>query len=139
MEGRGAVNWSTSFLLVKSLADDFFVELVMDGSAIYKLFISLFLITQKNGPPMHSTSGLLLINVSKEALGFGTKSKLLKLSRQCIQTRPVRDLSLHNVHRRLRKISKLWKDLVALPGLEPGLFALRGRRVNQLHHNARTA
>jgi hypothetical protein len=26
--------------------------------------------------------------------------------------------------------------LVALPGLEPGLFALRGRRVNQLHHNA---
>jgi hypothetical protein len=29
--------------------------------------------------------------------------------------------------------------LVALPGLEPGLFALRGRRVNQLHHNARTA
>ena len=28
-------------------------------------------------------------------------------------------------------------DLVALPGLEPGLFALRGRRVNQLHHNAR--
>src|SRR5947209_13152128 len=30
------------------------------------------------------------------------------------------------------------KILVALPGLEPGLFALRGRRVNQLHHNART-
>ena len=30
-------------------------------------------------------------------------------------------------------------DLVALPGLEPGLFALRGRRVNQLHHNAKTA
>jgi hypothetical protein len=29
--------------------------------------------------------------------------------------------------------------LVALPGLEPGLFALRGRRVNQLHHNAKTA
>ena len=28
------------------------------------------------------------------------------------------------------------KSLVALPGLEPGLFALRGRRVNQLHHNA---
>lgn len=28
-------------------------------------------------------------------------------------------------------------DLVALPGLEPGLFALRGRRVNQLHHNAK--
>ena len=28
-------------------------------------------------------------------------------------------------------------DLVALPGLEPGLSALRGRRVNQLHHNAR--
>jgi hypothetical protein len=28
--------------------------------------------------------------------------------------------------------------LVALPGLEPGLFALRGRRVNQLHHNAMT-
>src|ERR1700722_10033269 len=28
------------------------------------------------------------------------------------------------------------RDLVALPGLEPGLFALRGRRVNQLHHNA---
>ena len=27
--------------------------------------------------------------------------------------------------------------LVALPGLEPGLFALRGRRVNQLHHNAK--
>jgi hypothetical protein len=27
--------------------------------------------------------------------------------------------------------------LVALPGLEPGLSALRGRRVNQLHHNAR--
>jgi hypothetical protein len=27
-------------------------------------------------------------------------------------------------------------NLVALPGLEPGLFALRGRRVNQLHHNA---
>ena len=26
--------------------------------------------------------------------------------------------------------------MVALPGLEPGLFALRGRRVNQLHHNA---
>src|ERR1035438_495181 len=26
--------------------------------------------------------------------------------------------------------------LVALPGLEPGLSALRGRRVNQLHHNA---
>ncbi len=26
--------------------------------------------------------------------------------------------------------------VVALPGLEPGLFALRGRRVNQLHHNA---
>jgi hypothetical protein len=31
------------------------------------------------------------------------------------------------------------KILVALPGLEPGLSALRGRRVNQLHHNARTA
>ena len=31
------------------------------------------------------------------------------------------------------------EDLVALPGLEPGLFALRGRRVNQLHHNAKTA
>jgi hypothetical protein len=30
------------------------------------------------------------------------------------------------------------EDLVALPGLEPGLFALRGRRVNQLHHNARS-
>src|ERR1700678_1668373 len=29
------------------------------------------------------------------------------------------------------------KNLVALPGLEPGLFALRGRRVNQLHHNAK--
>src|SRR5260370_26897298 len=29
-------------------------------------------------------------------------------------------------------------DLVALPGLEPGLFALRGRRVNQLHHNAKS-
>ena len=28
--------------------------------------------------------------------------------------------------------------MVAPPGLEPGLFALRGRRVNQLHHNART-
>ena len=28
------------------------------------------------------------------------------------------------------------KLLVALPGLEPGLFALRGRRVNQSHHNA---
>ena len=26
--------------------------------------------------------------------------------------------------------------MVALPGLEPGLSALRGRRVNQLHHNA---
>ena len=26
-----------------------------------------------------------------------------------------------------------WGILVALPGLEPGLFALRGRRVNQLH------
>ena len=31
------------------------------------------------------------------------------------------------------------EDLVALPGLEPGLFALRGRRVNQLHHNAKIA
>src|SRR5258708_24172493 len=30
------------------------------------------------------------------------------------------------------------EDLVALPGLEPGLSALRGRRVNQLHHNARS-
>jgi hypothetical protein len=30
----------------------------------------------------------------------------------------------------------LLRILVALPGLEPGLFALRGRRVNQLHHNA---
>jgi len=29
------------------------------------------------------------------------------------------------------------RNLVALPGLEPGLFALRGRRVNQLHHNAK--
>ena len=29
-------------------------------------------------------------------------------------------------------------DLVALPGLEPGLSALRGRRVNQLHHNAKS-
>ncbi len=29
-------------------------------------------------------------------------------------------------------------SLVALPGLDPGLFALRGRRVNQLHHNAKT-
>ena len=28
------------------------------------------------------------------------------------------------------------EDLVASPGLEPGLFALRGRRVNQLHHDA---
>jgi hypothetical protein len=28
--------------------------------------------------------------------------------------------------------------LVASPGLEPGLSALRGRRVNQLHHDART-
>ena len=28
--------------------------------------------------------------------------------------------------------------MVALPGLEPGLFALRGRRVNQLHHNAKS-
>ena len=27
--------------------------------------------------------------------------------------------------------------LVASPGLEPGLFALRGRRVNQLHHDAK--
>src|SRR5271168_4023999 len=39
----------------------------------------------------------------------------------------------------LEKSSKLLKGLVALPGLEPGLFALRGRRVNQLHHNAKTA
>src|SRR5258708_34042565 len=30
------------------------------------------------------------------------------------------------------------KILVALPGLEPGLSALRGRRVNQLHHNAKS-
>jgi hypothetical protein len=34
------------------------------------------------------------------------------------------------------KLLILLKFLVALPGLEPGLFALRGRRVNQLHHNA---
>jgi hypothetical protein len=27
--------------------------------------------------------------------------------------------------------------MVASPGLEPGLSALRGRRVNQLHHDAR--
>jgi hypothetical protein len=34
------------------------------------------------------------------------------------------------------KLLILLSILVALPGLEPGLFALRGRRVNQLHHNA---
>ena len=27
--------------------------------------------------------------------------------------------------------------MVALTGIEPVLFALRGRRVNQLHHSAR--
>jgi hypothetical protein len=37
------------------------------------------------------------------------------------------------------KLLILLKFLVALPGLEPGLFALRGRRVNQLHHNAMIA
>ena len=34
------------------------------------------------------------------------------------------------------KLSRNGQDLVALPGLEPGLSALRGQRVNQLHHNA---
>src|SRR5258708_39591085 len=39
---------------------------------------------------------------------------------------------------RLLRRTEQEKILVALPGLEPGLSALRGRRVNQLHHNARS-
>ena len=30
-----------------------------------------------------------------------------------------------------------WVGVVALTGIEPVLFALRGRRVNQLHHSAK--
>src|SRR5258708_9460596 len=39
---------------------------------------------------------------------------------------------------RLLRRTEQEKILVALPGLEPGLSALRGRRVNQLHHNAKS-
>jgi hypothetical protein len=33
-------------------------------------------------------------------------------------------------------MDELPEDLVAPPGLEPGLSALKGPRVNQLHHGA---
>lgn len=38
---------------------------------------------------------------------------------------------------RTLKLFILRDEVVALTGIEPVLFALRGRRVNQLHHSAR--
>jgi hypothetical protein len=37
----------------------------------------------------------------------------------------------------VKVIEELGGRLVALTGIEPVLFALRGRRVNQLHHSAK--
>jgi hypothetical protein len=39
-------------------------------------------------------------------------------------------------HERVKKLAEYRLDLVASSGIEPELSALRGRRVNQLHHDA---
>src|ERR1700733_3077273 len=42
MEGRGAVNWSASFLPVVSRGDDVFVDLGIGGSSMEELFVRWF-------------------------------------------------------------------------------------------------